>query len=69
MDDKSYFLKKSDSLSVIAGYYANEEGSPVSAPDDVGFSSSSNFPKKMLSWIAISEQGTVEPFLNGKAIN
>lgn len=56
MDDEKYFLF---SKAQYDGYYSIDKNS---TPDSVRFLGQQKFPPKLLVWIAISEQGSSQPF-------
>jgi hypothetical protein len=54
MDDEKYFRFSGDRMPGNDGYYTRDKNT---CPDDVRFIGEDKFPKQMLVWIAISEDG------------
>lgn len=59
MDDESYFPFKHDEMPGNVGFYTQDK---ENTPPAVRFRPKTKFPKKLLVWIAISEEGHSQPF-------
>jgi hypothetical protein len=69
MDDEKYFRFSGDRMPGNDGYYTRDKNT---CPDDVRFIGEDKFPKQMLVWIAISEDGASKPVIRpvrAEAIN
>lgn len=61
MDDEKYFGFSGHDMPGNAGYYTTDH---ESTPNDVRFKSKEKFPPKVLVWLALSEKGISQPFVN-----
>ena len=65
IDDEKYFtLSTSDQLG-NSGYYTDNKSS---TPEDVRFKKKSKYEPKVLVWVAFSEDGIAEPFIQESSI-
>ena len=58
LDDENYFTLSGDNMPRNAGYYTNDKSTCLKS---MRFARKEKFPKKVLVWIAISDQGISKP--------
>ncbi|XP_065662792.1 uncharacterized protein LOC136085417 [Hydra vulgaris] len=61
IDDEKYFCFAGDNMPGNSGYYTNNK---KTCPESVRFIGKEKFPKKLLMWIAISDQKQLLPFIH-----
>ena len=68
MDDESFFPLKHDGMPGNQGYFTKDK---ENTPPDVRYTRKEKFPKKLLVWMALSEEGHSDVFFvpNGGSVN